>query len=158
MSVEPFNVEPVIRRLRDRTSPQELREVGGRGDYAAIRNLKGFPTPAVFVLLARERATRTPEGGAMPGEQVSVAQVVDVRFATVLGARNFRRLSGEELRDEMRTQAALVRRHLLGWVPDLPGAISCQLVSGDLGAYDNETALWTDVWSTQHVITSESAP
>ena len=157
MSAAPFNVGLVIARLHARVPKTEdgLRHVGGRADYASVRRLGDFPAPAAYVLLAKERGVRTEHGMSFPGEQHPIAQAMKVTFAVVTAVRNYRQLEGDELRDELQERSGLVRDQLLGWTPDVLGGSACELLAGDLGAYDNAVALWTDLFSTQHIIQPE---
>lgn len=158
MSAEPFDVGLVIARIRSRVGHTDLRHVAGRGDYDSVKKLADFPAPAAYVLLAKEKGQPTKDGMSIPGEQHPIAQAVSVSFAVVMAVRNYRQLEGDELRDEMRQCSGLVRNQILGWAPDVPGGRACQLLSGDLGAHDNAVALWTDLYSTQHIIQPEIAP
>ena len=158
MSAAPFDVGQVIDRLRTRVDKKDLRLVASRADYGSVRNLGDFPAPAAYVLLAKEKGRSTRDGLSIPGEQHAIAQVMDVQFAVVLAVRNYRQLEGEALRDELRDRARLVRNQLLGWTPDVPGGRACQLLGGDLGAYDAAVALWTELYSTQHIIQPEIDP
>lgn len=161
MSAAPFDVGPVIARLRARTVKADgLRLVEGRGAYAQIRALNDFPAPCAYVLLAKETAALADVGAAMPGEQMPLGQFVRVGIGIVMAFRNHRGLAGDELRDELNQQVGAVRNHLLGWTPDVPGALSLQLVGGDLEDYDTSVALWADRYLTQHFIQAqpETAP
>lgn len=159
MSAQPFDVGLVIERLRQRAITKDgLRLVEGRGEYAQIRALNDFPAPCAYVLLAKETARPTDVGAAMPGQQVSVGQFVQVGIGIALAFRNHRGLAGDELRDELNLQVGKVRNYLLGWTPDVPGALPLQLIGGDLEDYDASVALWTDRYLTQHFIQPEIAP
>ena len=159
MSARPFDVGPIIARLRTRAvKPDGLRLVEGRGAYAKIRSLQDFPAPCAYVLLARESAMRTDTGMSMPGEQSDIGQLMQVGVGVVMAFRNHRGLAGDELRDELNAQVGIVRNHLLGWTPDVPGAAQLQLVGGDLEDYDAGVALWADRWQTRHFIQPEITP
>lgn len=159
MSAKPFDVGPVIKRLRDRAvSPDGLRLVEGRGAYAQLRSLQDFPAPCAYVLLASESAVRTDSGLSMPGEQHDIGQVMRVGIGVVLALRNHRGLAGDELRDELNEQVGAYRGHLLGWTPDVAGGQQMQLVGGDLEDYDASVALWADRWLTSHFIRPEITP
>lgn len=159
MSAAPFDVGPVIARLRDRAVSEEgLRLVEGRGAYAQIRGLNDFPAPCAYVLLAKETARPVDVGAVMPGRQAPIGQFVSVGIGVVMAFRNHRGLKGDELRDELTQQVGKVRNHLLGWTPDVPGALPLQLIGGDLEDYDAAVALWADRYLTQHFIQPEIAP
>jgi len=160
MSARPFSVGPVIERLRARVSKGDdgLRMVAGRADYASVRRLGDFPAPAGYVLLAKEKGVRTEQGMSMPGEQYPLAQVMSVTFAVIHAFRNYRQLEGDALREELELRVGLTRDQLLGWTPDVAGGRACELLTGDLGAYDNAVALWTDLYATQHLIQPEISP
>lgn len=150
MSAAPFDVKPVVARIKD--AVPALRQVGRAGDYASVRSLGDFPVPAAYVLLAREKAQETKSGISMPGQQTKMAQVVPVNFGVVVAVRNYREQAGEQLADELLEILGAIRDALLGWTPPGNGTRACQLLQGDLTQYDRATALWTDVWRTQHII------
>lgn len=159
MSAAPFDVGPVIERLRTRAvSKDGLRLVEGRRAYAQIRGLNDFPAPCAYVLLAKETGRLTDVGSAMPGQQVSLGQFVQVGIGIVMAFKNYRGLESDELRDELTQQVGKVRNQLLGWTPDVPGALPLQLIGGDLEDYDAAVALWADRYLTQHFIQPEIAP
>lgn len=159
MSAKPFDVGPVIARLRTRAvKPGGLRLVEGRGAYAQIRALQDFPAPCAYVMLARESAARTDGGVSIPGQQSDIGQLMQVGIGVVLAFRNHRGLVGDELRDELNEQVGAYRNHLLGWTPDVPGGQQMQLIGGDLEDYDASVALWADRWQTRHFIQPEITP
>lgn len=150
---DPFDVGLVIDRL---VAPATgLRFVGRSADYAAVKSLGGFPTPCGYVVLAQEKAEQTKTGQSLPGRQTSLAQLIVVSFGVVLAIRNYRQLQGDELSNELKNNIGAVRNQLLGWTPPVNGGRACQLISGSLSGYDAGTALWTDVWKTQHIIKPE---
>lgn len=150
MSAAPFDVSLIQARLS--TSVQSLRSVGLAADYAAVRNLGDFPAPCAYVVLASERGITHPPGHSPRGQQVKVRQIVRVTFGVVLAVRNYREQRGEQLADELTTMLGATRQALMGFVPDLDGARPCEFVAGDLQDYDASTALWVDVYQTQHSI------
>lgn len=159
MSASPFDVGPVLARLRTRAvKPGGLRLVEGRGDYAQVKSLRDFQAPCAYVMLARESAVRTDTGQSMPGEQTDIGQFMQVGIGVVMAFSNHRGLAGDELRDELNEQVGAVRNHLLGWTPDVPGALQMQLIGGDLEDYDGSVALWADRWQTRHLIQPEIEP
>ena len=157
MSATPFDTGLILTRLRA-PLPGALRLVGGSADYASIEQLQDFPAPCAYVLLGRERGTQIASGQSLPNVQHAVAQMMAVTFGVVMAFRNYRQLEGTELRNELRDQVGAVRDRLLGWTPPVSGGRACELLQGDLVAYDAGTAVWTDVWRTQHVIKPEIAP
>ena len=159
MSAKPFDVGPIIARLRTRAvSATGLRVDEGRGAYAQLRSLQDFPAPCAYVLLATETAVRTDSGQSMPGAQTDIGQTVQVGVGVVMAFRNHRGLAGAELRDELNEQVGAVRNHLLGWTPQVAGGRQLQLLGGDLEDYDASVALWTDRYRTQHIIQPEITP
>lgn len=159
MSAQPFDVGPIITRLRTRAiSATGLRVVEGRGAYAQLRSLQDFPAPCAYVLLAAETAIRTDASQALPGQQTDIGQTVRVGIGIVMAFRNHRGLAADELRDELNAQVGAVRNHLLGWTPQVAGGQQLQLLGGDLEDYDASVALWTDRWQTQHFIQPEITP
>lgn len=158
MSAKPFDVGPIIARLRTRAiSATGLRVVEGRGAYAQLRSLQDFPAPCAYVLLATETAVRTDSGQSMPGAQTDIGQTVQVGIGVVMAFRNHRGMAGDELRDELIAQVGAVRDVLLGWTPPVAGGTQLQLVGGDLEDYDASVALWSDRWQTRHFIQPEIA-
>lgn len=154
MSFAPFNVQPVADRIRALVA--DLRLVGLAADYAAVKNLRDFTPPSVFVVLAQERFQDNPPGHGQRGEQVKVTQRGTVAVGVVIVGRNYREQHGAQLSGAMNTLIDQVRRVLGGWVPDVPGARPFQLQRGDLLQYDDSTALWCDVWQTQTLIGAEA--
>ena len=150
MSNAPFDVGVIVARLE--SAVPALRAVGRAADYAAIRALPDFPAPCAYVILAAERAVSKPTGHAPRGQQISVRQVLEVNFGVALAVRNLREQQGEQVADELATFLAATRGALMGYVPDLDGARPCEFVGGDLQDYGAGTALWVDVYSTQHSI------
>jgi hypothetical protein len=157
VSASPFDVGLIVARLST-PLPGALRFVGGSADYAAVNNLGDFPAPCAYVLLARETGTDIRSGQSLPGQQTAIAQMMAVSFGVVMAFRNYRQIGGAELRDELRDQVGAVRDRLLGWTPPVPAARACELLQGDLIAYDAGVAVWSDVWRTQHSIQPEIAP
>lgn len=154
MSFAPFDVQPVVDRLRSQVSL--LRLVGVAADYATVKSLRDFNPPSAYVLLAQETFDSNPPGNGARGQQVTVAQRGRVALGVVVAARNYREQAGAQLGGEIRGLLDQVRRCLQGWVPDVPGARPLQLQRGDLLQYDDATALWCDVWTTQTLIGAEA--
>jgi hypothetical protein len=151
MSATPFNVQPIIDRLHDQVPG--LRHVAGAADFAAVTRLADFPAPCAYVLLAREQVDAPPKPGhAEHGQQIPLQQRAQVSFGVVVVARNYRAGRGAQVADELSAVLGQVRSALLGYVPDVAGARPCHLQRGDLTRYDASTALWTDVYQTQHFI------
>ena len=159
MSAQPFDVGPIIDRLRIRAvKAGALRLVEGRGAYAQIGSLRDFPAPCAYVLLAKETAMTAEPSTSVPGEQHDIGQIMQVGIGIVMAFSNHRGLNGDELRDELNAQVGAVRNHLLGWTPDVAGGRQMRLIGGDLEDYDANVALWADRWQTQHFIQPEIAP
>ena len=158
MSAKPFDVGPVITRLRERAiKTGGLRLVEGRGAYAQLKSINDFPVPCAYVMLATERGMQTKTGVSMPGQQHKLSQQMFVGIGVVLAFRNHRGLESDELRDELRDQVGAVRNHLLGWTPPGAGA-QLQLEGGDLEDYNAGVAVWADRYLTHHFITPEITP
>lgn len=154
MSAAPFDIGLLLARLQDFDTG--IREWGGRADYASVLKLQDYPAPCGYVLLAREKGLQTKSGQSLPGKQTPFAQIMAVTFGVVIVVRNYRQFEGADLRDELREQIGKVRAPLLGWTPPVNGGRACQLVQGDLVDYDASTALWTDIWQTQHITKVET--
>lgn len=153
MNAAPFDIAPVVARIKN--GVPTLRQVGRAADYASVRSLGDFPAPCAFVLLAREKADTYVSGHAMPGTSVHVAQPTHVTFGVVVAVRNYRESgAGAQSADELSETLGAIRNVLLGWVPDVPGAVPCQLVQGDLKDYDRGTTLWVDTFQTKHILRS----
>lgn len=150
MSFTPFDVQPVADRIRAQVA--ELRLVGLAADYAAVKSLRDFNPPSVFVLLAQERFDSNATGTGRRGEQLKVSQSGRVSVGVVIVGRNYREQNAAQLSGAMNTLIGSVRAVLGGWVPDVPGARAFELQRGDLLQYDDSTALWCDVWTTQTII------
>lgn len=158
MSCAPFDVQLIIDRIRAQVPA--LRLVAGAGDYASVKALQDFPAPCAYVVLATERgAEADAPGHGERGAQVKAAQRLMASFGVVVAVRNYREQRGAQVNQTLNAVLGDIRGALLGFVPAIAGARPCKLTSGKLSDYDAGTALWTDVWQTQHFITSEvSAP
>lgn len=150
MSNGPFDVGSIAGRLK--AEVPMLRAVGRAADFAAVRSLADFPAPCAYVILAAEKTMSQPTGHAPRGQQIAVRQLVQVTFGVVLAVRNYREQQGSQAADELSEVIAATRRALMGFVPDADGARACELVSGEIQDYSAATALWADVYSTQHSI------
>lgn len=154
MTFAPFDVRIVAARLK--TLGKTLRLVGVAADYAAVKNLRDFPTPCAYVLLAQEQFQDNAPGHAPRGSQVAVTQKGLATFGVVLAGRNYREQAGAQLAGEIVDLIHAARSCLQGWVPDVPGARPLQIDRGDLLQYDDSIALWCDVWKTQTIIGPEA--
>lgn len=154
MSFAPFDVATVADRIRAQVPG--LRLVGLAADYAAVKNLRDFTPPSVFVVLAQETFNDNPPGHGQRGEQIKTSQRGDVAVGVVIVGRNYREQHGAQLSADMSALIGDVRAQLSGWVPDVPGARPFHLRRGDLLQYDDATALWCDVWQNQTLIGTEA--
>lgn len=146
----PFDVGLVVQRLKDQADILQL--VGNAADYGSVRNLADFRPPCAYVVLATERGDAAANGASSPGAQSGIKQRVAAQFGVVVAARNYRTGVGGAAADDLRPLLAAVRGALVGWTPETPGGRPCQFLRGDLTQYDGATALWTDVFQTQHFI------
>ncbi|MCY1266025.1 hypothetical protein D9M69_218760 [compost metagenome] len=62
MSNAPFDHRQVIERLK--ATVPALREIGTAADFKAVKQLRDFPTPAAYVLLAEESGEPKPAGNS----------------------------------------------------------------------------------------------
>ena len=154
MTFAPFDVRLVVTRLK--TMGAALRLVGIAADYATVRNLRDFPAPCAYVLLAQEQFQDNPPGHAARGTQVAMTQRGGATFGVVIVGRNYREQAGGQLAGEIVDLIHATRSCLHGWVPDVPGARPLQIDRGDLLQYDDSIALWCDVWKTQTTIGPEA--
>lgn len=139
MNAQPFDIQPVIERLR--AGMPELRLVGGAADYAAITGLRDFVPPCAYVLIAQERG----EPNGANGRQRAL-----VTFGVVLAVRNHSGARGAA--DDLRPLLGKLRETLMAWIPGRPGARAVQWLQGDVLDYDAGTLLWSDVYQTQYFI------
>jgi len=146
----PFDVNLVAARIKDQVDALIL--VGNAADYAAVRSLADFRPPCAFVVLATERGDQSATGSSSPGTQSAMRQRTVAQFGVVVAARNYRAGTGAAAADDLRPLLAAVRAAVVGWTPETPGGRPCQFLRGDLTSYDGATALWTDVFQTQHFI------
>lgn len=142
MSSAPFDTDPVIERLR--ASVPELREVAGAANFAAVKNLRDFVVPGAHVVLTSERPdNQEPRGGR---------QRAIVTLGVAVAVRNYRDVTGGELKDALSPILSGVRNALIGWLPPEQGARPMKWAGGDVIDYDDNTLLWGDVFQTQHFI------
>lgn len=154
MNYAPFDVLPVADRLRAKVTG--LRLIGLAADYATVKNLRDFNPPSAYVVLAQERFEPRETGQAIRGQQRALMQRSRVTLGVIVAARNYREQAGAQLSGTLRELLQEVRAAVGGWTPDVPGARPLQLQRGDLLQYDEATALWCDVWTTQSFIGAEA--
>lgn len=146
MSSAPFDTSLVIDRIKSATGVlAELREVGGAANYATVKALCDFPSPAVYVLLAREQ-------GQQDAAAKSGRQAVTVSLGVAIAVRNYREERGVQSTPELNQFLSAVRERLIGWTPAVSGGRPLQFVQGDLVDYNDATLLWVDIYQTQHFI------
>lgn len=143
MNFEPFDTGLVITRLRDQV--KTAREIAGAAEYAAIKDLRGFQTPALYVIFARE-------GGNAQGPRGARVQPAQTSFGVVMAARNYRPGAGGQLDPELRQLIGLVRSALIGWVPPAPGATAIAWTGGDVLDYDDSTVLYADSYQLTNLL------
>ncbi|MAN51214.1 MULTISPECIES: phage tail terminator protein [unclassified Marinimicrobium] len=142
MSSAPFDTAPVIARVREQVTA--LRAVEGAASFAAVQNLRDFVVPGAYVVLTRERPdNQEPRGGR---------QRAIVTLGVVVAVRNYRDVTGGELKDALNPILNGVRNALIGWTPPEQGARPMKWAGGDVIDYDDNTLLWGDVFQTQHFI------
>lgn len=152
MSAQPFDVRIIQARLK--VEVPESRLIGLSADYAAVTSLADFLAPCGYVLLANERGEPKPPGHAPAGQVAHTRQMASARFGVAWAVRNYREDRGDQLADELRRIVGMGRAALIGFVPAVPGGRAIQWVSGQMQDYDASTALWVDVFETQHSIGS----
>lgn len=136
----PFSPALVIERLKASLTTCKL--VGTAANYAAVKGLRDFPVPSVFVL--RPRESGEPHGGGR--------QRAEVLVGIAIVGRNYRDGAGAAATDDLDVLIGQVRDALMGWTPAVPGARPFQWAQGDLLDYDDSTAVWMEVFQTQHFI------
>lgn len=136
----PFSPALIIARLKDQVTNVKL--VGTAANYAAIKGLRDFPVPSVFVL--RPRESGDPHGAGRQRAQVVIG-------VAIVG-RNYRDGAGAAATDDLDLLIKQVRDALIGWQPPVQGGRPIQWAQGDLLDYDDSTAVWMEVFQTQHFI------
>lgn len=146
MSNAPFDHRLVIERLK--AAVPILREIGTAADFQAVKQLRDFPTPAAYVLLAEESGEPKSAGNSAG----SARQKVGVIFGVVLAVRSYRYDQLADAADDLQSILDQVRGALVGWTPNLPLARGAQFVTGKVLDSDDTTLLWGEIYSTQHSI------
>lgn len=146
MSNAPFDHRLVIQRLKE--AVPALRQVGIEADFKSVKQLRDFPTPAAYVLLAEETGDPKPTGNSTGAAR----QRVGALFGVVLAVRSYRYDQLADAADDLRSILDQVRGALVGWVPDLPLARGVQFVTGKVLDSDDTTLLWGEIYTTQHSI------
>jgi len=144
VSAMPFDTQQVIDRIAQEVPG--FQQVQGAADFAAVseRSLKGFRPPSAFVILLREQADNAaPKAGR---------QRMNVTLGVVLAVRNYRDNQGGEAADALRPLLGATRQALIGWTPAEPGSRPLKLTQGDVNDFDDNTLLWSEVYTTQHFI------
>lgn len=152
MSAAPFDVAVIAQRLR--TEVPSLRLVGVAADYEAVKSLASYPVPCAYVVLGAERGVPREQGVAPPGQKVDMEQLTIASFGVIVAARNYRQDAGAARTQEIGVVLALTRKAVIGFTPNIRGARPCTFVRGDLIESDATTALWADVFQTQHSISN----
>lgn len=152
MLMLPLDTGLIQARLRQQVT--ELQEVGGGADYQAIKDLRSFRTPSVYVVLARERATSAMPGreGVPAQRRPSGAQQLEATVGVIIAARNYRDPAGETVSEEARETIGACRTALLTWEPPAGVMRPLHFLQGDVLDYDANTLLWIDVYQTNHFI------
>lgn len=147
MSAAPFDTRLIETRIQEAvTLPRFL--VAGAATYAAVQNLQGFVSPSAYVLRAKESGPSEAPGAAhRAGRQVAVVQ-----FGVAVVGRNYRDQTGAAAADDIDLLVGAIRACLIGWAPAVNGGRPVQWLQGDLLDYDQQRALWLDVFQTQHFI------
>lgn len=136
----PFNPALIIERLKAAVTAAKL--VGNAANYAAVKGLRDFPVPSVFVL--RPRESGDPHGAGR--------QRANVVIGIAIVGRNYRDGAGAAATDDLDLLIKQVRDALIGWQPPVKGGRPIQWAQGDLLDYDDSTAVWMEVFQTQHFI------
>lgn len=136
----PFDVALVVTRLKEQVTAAKV--VGNAANYAAVKSLRDFPVPSLFVLRARESGD--PHGAGRQRAQVVIG-------IAIVG-RNYRDTAGAAATDDLNVLIKQVRDALIGWLPPVTGSRPVQWAQGDLLDYDDSTAVWMEVFQTQHFI------
>lgn len=153
MSSNPFDVSPVIERIRP---VAEMQQVRGAADYAAITALREFRVPEAFVMVVNERPAsqdnaRISTGASAPAGHAR--QAVAVELGVVLAVRNYRYQRGAPAVQDAMPLIGAVRDVLIGWLPEnIRGARPLRWAGGRVLDYDAGTLLWADTYFTQHNI------
>jgi hypothetical protein len=141
----PFDIAPVVARLK--AGATSLRRVAGAAERAAAEKDAGAPTPAAYVVLARE-TPKPHSGGAGAFRQPVIAT-----FIVVLAVRNVRLGElGVQGNSELKTAIEEVRGALLGWQPT-PESTACELAGAELSDYDAGVIWWVEAFSTTYWVT-----
>lgn len=148
MNLAPFDVRPVIERLRSRV--EDLRDVGEAADFAAVFE-RSPPLPSAYVVLEEERF-----------DSADYAEHGEIRttaiLAVLVGVRHFRAADrGAAHAGEARQILGRTRAALVGWEPQLPVGATCQLpfrLQGQSHLMQYDQADWW--WVDRYVINTET--
>jgi hypothetical protein len=143
MNFEPFDTSLVIERLKAQV--QELRQVGGAADYAAVQELRGFAVPSAFVIFAGE------SGNAGRPARCSRA----ARRHTLWRGACRAQLPAWCWRPVGRRTAQVHRPDPLGpdWLGSpVPGATALAWEAGEVMDYDNSTVLYVESYQLTHLL------
>lgn len=136
----PFSPALIIERLKAQVTG--VKAIGTAANYAAVKGLRDFPVPSIFVLRPRESGDPHSAGRQRANVVIGIAIV----------GRNYRDGAGAAATDDLDQLISKVRDALIGWKPTVSGGRPIQWVQGDLLDYDDSTAVWMEVFQTQHFI------
>ncbi|TQI78701.1 hypothetical protein FHU10_1258 [Serratia fonticola] len=147
MSSGPFDVSPIIDRLRDLVgSNKPLRLVGNVAEYTQLTNLTNATTPSAYVLLGKE----TPND-VSAGSRQSVRVVFGV--VTVVRAQSSNVTNIESARVLLNPVVGAIRDSVIGWrIPGVPGIRAISWMGGETLDFQNGVLVWMDMYQTQHFI------
>ena len=145
MNFEPFDIGLIVAHLRAQVA--DLHEVGGAADYAAVQNIRDFPTPSAYVIFAEEQNTARVPASPGIGVQESVAQ-----FGVVLALRHYREARGEQMLPEALALIGQARCALIGHKPAARGARVLQWLSGKVLDYDAGVLLFADLYQIHYLL------
>ncbi len=112
MSLGPFDVTPVIARLRSQVPA--FKVLGGAADRATAQRTQLLATPAAFVILARESKRSESVSGVM-------RHIVSARIDILVCVRHYQDgQRGDAHADQGIQLVGAVRAALQGWTPAGP--------------------------------------
>lgn len=105
-----MKLSPIIKRLRERC-PAFAQRVAGAAEFKSLPETSNLNTPAAYVLLLDDEATRVE---AMNGYEQSVRD----GFAVIVVVSNRADERGQGAADELDDHRKALWKALLGWAPD----------------------------------------
>lgn len=140
----------VFKRLQEQVV--NLDFIGDAIDLAETEKLESIDKPSAYIELKNMVALDEFDSGFKP-LRGKTRQYVLVSFSVTVVTNN-QRYQSALTANSLESVVQKIRNALVGWIPDMPTARSCQLQTGEMQAYNNKMQVWQDVYQVSYAIGS----